>query len=187
LILFGSEAYLQSPLTLDRRTVNTLLNEAVIGIAGPRTAIGNAIALATKRLQKREGQEKVLILLTDGENNEGEISPEQAVQAARQIGLKIYTIGIGGTGAGQISGFFSGRSGVDERTLKSIAESTGGQYFQARNARELSQIYTLIDQLETVEEEVRSLRPIIELYHWPAALALLLGSILFWMRHKWMN
>jgi Ca-activated chloride channel family protein len=185
LILFGSQAYLQSPLTLDRRTVSTLLNEAVIGMAGPRTAIGNAIALAVKRLQKRQGQEKVLILLTDGENTAGNISPEQAAQAAKSIGLKIYTIGIGSTSSGALAGFFSSRSGVDERGLKRIAETTGGRYFQARDTQELAQIYTLIDQLETVEEEVRSLRPVKELYYWPASLALLLACLLFWVRRRW--
>ncbi len=184
LILFGSEAYLQSPLTLDRRTVSTLLDEAVIGIAGPRTAIGNAIALAAKRLQNREGQDKVLILLTDGENTAGNISPGQAVQAAKSIGLKIYTIGIGDTTSGGLAGFFTSRSGVDERGLQNIAETTGGRYFQARNTNELAQIYALIDQLEAVEEEVRSLRPVKELYYWPATLALLLASLLFWIRQR---
>jgi Ca-activated chloride channel family protein len=185
LILFGSEAYLQSPLTLDRRTVSTLLDEAVIGIAGPRTAIGNAIALASKRLQNREGQDKVLILLTDGENTAGNISPGQAVQAAQTIGLKIYTIGIGDTSSGGLAGFFTSRSGVDERGLRNIAETTGGRYFQARNTDELAQIYALIDQLEAVEEEVRSLRPVRELYYWPATLALLLASLFFWIRQRW--
>ncbi len=185
LILFGSQAYLQSPLTLDRRTVSTLLNEAVIGIAGPRTAIGNAIALAVKRLQKRQGQEKVLILLTDGENTAGNISPEQAAQAAESIGLKIYTIGIGSTSSGALASFFSNRSGVDERALQRIAETTGGRYFQARDTQELAQIYALIDQLETVEEEVRSLRPVKELYYWPASLTLVLACFLFWMRQRW--
>jgi len=184
LILFGSEAYLQSPLTLDRRTVGTLLDEAVIGIAGPRTAIGNAIALAVKRLQNRQGQDKVLILLTDGENNAGNIAPQQALQAANKIGLKIYTIGIGATAAGQ-AGFFSRRSGVDERALQDIASQTNGQYFRARNTDELAQIYSLIDQLETVEEEVRSLRPTRELYFWPASLALLFTGLIFWMRRRW--
>lgn len=185
LILFGSEAYLQSPLTLDRRTVSTLLHEAVIGMAGPRTAIGNAIALAAKRLQTREGHEKVLILLTDGENTAGNISPERAVQAAKSIGLKVYTIGIGATSSGALASFFSSGSSVDERGLQSIASTTGGQYFRARDAHELAQIYTLIDQLETIEEEVRSLRPIRELYYWPASFALFLAGFLLWIRQRW--
>ncbi len=185
LILFGSQAYLQSPLTLDRRTVNTLLNEAVIGMAGPRTAIGNAIALAVKRLQHRQGQDKVLILLTDGENTAGDISPEQAVQAAKSIGLKVYTIGIGAPSSSALSGFFSRRSGVDERSLQQIANATGGRYFQARDTRELANIYSLIDQLETVEEQIHSLRPIKELYFWPGSLALLLWCLLIWIRRQW--
>jgi len=185
LILFGSEAYLQSPLTLDRRTVDTLLSESVIGIAGPRTAIGNAIALAVKRLQKREGQDKVLVLLTDGENTAGNISPEQAVQAAKEIALRVYTIGIGSASSGDLSDFFSSRSGVDEQSLENIAQETGGRYFRARDTRELAQIYALIDQIETVEEEVRSLRPVKELYYWPASLALTLAGTLLWMRRRW--
>lgn len=185
LILFGSQAYLQSPLTLDRRTVHTLLNEAVIGMAGPRTAIGNAIALAVKRLQHRQGQDKVLILLTDGENTSGNISPEQAIQAAKAIGLKVYTIGIGAPSSSALSGFFSSRSGVDEQSLQNIARLTGGRYFQARDTRELSNIYSLIDQLETVEEQIHSLRPFRELYFWPGSIALLLAGILFWMRRQW--
>ena len=185
LILFGSQAYLQSPLTLDRRTVHTLLNEAVIGMAGPRTAIGNAIALAVKRLQNRQGQDKILILLTDGENTAGNISPEQAVQAAKTIGLKVYTIGIGAPSSSVLSGFFSNRSGVDEQSLQKIANVTGGRYFQARDTRELKNIYSLIDQLETVEEQIHSLRPFKELYFWPGSIALFLASILFWMRQRW--
>ena len=185
LILFGSEAYLQSPLTLDRSTVDTLLSEAVIGIAGPRTAIGNAIALAVKRLKNRQGQDKVLILLTDGENTAGIIPPEQAVQLAKEIGLKVYTIGIGAASSSSFTGLFSSRSGVDEQALENIAQATGGRYFRARDTRELTQIYALIDQLETVEEEVRSLRPVKELYHWPASLALILAGLILWMRQRW--
>ena len=185
LILFGSEAYLQAPLTLDRDAVKTLLEEALIGIAGQRTAIGNAIALAAKRLQQREGEDKVLSLLTDGENTAGNISPDQALQAARQTGLKIHTIGIGAPDQGAMGSFFAPRSGVDERALQHIASSTGGRYFLARDAQELARIYTLIDELETVDEEVQTLRPVRELFYWPASLALFVGSLLLWTRERW--
>lgn len=177
LILFGSEAYLQSPLTLDRRTVKTLLNEAFIGMAGEeRTAIGNAIALAVKRLQSRQEGDKVLVLLTDGENNGGNISPEKATELATNMGLKIYTIGIG---SNRSRGFFGGGSGVDERGLQRIAQATGGRFFRARDSRELAKIYALIDELETVEEEVHTLRPVTELFYWPASFAFVLACGLF--------
>ncbi len=185
LILFGTQAYLQSPLTLDRRTVKTLLNEAFIGMAGEeRTAIGNAIALAVKRLQSRKEGDKVLILLTDGENNGGNISPEKATELAAKMGLKVYTIGIG-SNRGRGGFFGGGRSGVDERSLQQIAKATGGRHFRARDSRELAEIYAIIDQLETVEEEVQTLRPVTELFYWPASLAFALGSILLGLRMRW--
>ncbi len=185
LILFGTEAYLQSPLTLDRRTVKTLLYEAFIGMAGEeRTAIGNAIALAVKRLQSRQDGDKVLILLTDGENNGGNISPEKATDMAVKMGLKVYTIGIG-SNRGRGGFFGGGRSGVDERSLQQIAKATGGRYFRARDSGELAKIYAIIDQLEAVEEEVQTLRPVTELFHWPAGLAFALGGVVIGLRLRW--
>jgi Ca-activated chloride channel family protein len=177
LILFGSEAYLQSPLTLDRRSVKTLLDEAVIGIAGIQTAIGNAIALAVKRFSDREQSNKVLILLTDGKNTAGNISPAQATRMAKSTNLKVYTIAIGSEGLSGFNSFLRGAA-VDERTLEQIAEITAGRYFRARNTEELEQIYALIDELEETDEDAQTLRPVKELFHWPGALALLLVLIL---------
>lgn len=181
LILFGSEAYLQSPLTLDRRSVNTLLEEAIIGIAGNQTAIGNAIALAVKRLPDRESGDKVLILLTDGKNTAGTFSPAQATTLAKKTGLKVYTIGIGSERLSGFSGFLRGAT-VDEETLQQIAKATQGRYFRARNSEELEQIYAIIDELEPADEEQQSLRPIKELFHWPAALVFLLVLIQLGLR-----
>lgn len=182
LILFGDNAYLQTPLTLDRRTVKTQLYEAFIGLAGGETAIGDAIGLAVKRLQDRAAAGKILILLTDGENTAGEFLPQQTAALAEQTGLKIYTIGIGRESVD----FFGRRSGIDEKTLQAIAAQTGGQYFRAADAQSLAQIYQYIDELEPIAAEVESLRPVIELYFWPGGLAWLLALIVL-MLSSWQS
>jgi len=181
LILFGERAYLQTPLTFDRVTVRTLLEEAVIGLAGKQTAIGDAIGLAIKRLQERPEQNRVLILLTDGANTAGEIQPVKAAELAARKGLKIYTIGIGADRITVRSLF--GRQTInpsrdlDENALTAIAEKTGGRYFRARNSEELAQIYLLLDQLEPVAQEAQLFRPSSELFHWPLGLALMLAAL----------
>ncbi len=172
LILFGSNAYLQTPLTLDHRTVKTQLLESVIGLAGDKTAIGDAIGLAVKRLLERSDGGKILILLTDGDNTAGEFSPQQAAALAQQIELKIYTIGIG---TDYVGTFGIRRSGIDEVTLQEISQQTGGRYFRATDAKSLAQIYKYIDELEPIAQQVESLRPIKELYYWPGAVALLIA------------
>lgn len=174
LILFGSNAYLQTPLTLDRRTVKTQLYESVIGLAGNKTAIGDAIGLAVKRLQKREDGGKILILLTDGDNTAGEFSPERAAELAKQIDLKIYTIGVG---TDYVGVFGTRRSRIDEAALQKISNQTGGQYFRATDAQSLAKIYQYIDALEPVAEEVENLRPIKELYYWPGSIAMTLALL----------
>ena len=181
LILFGRRAYLQTPLTFDLQTVNTLLLESAIGLAGKETAIGDAIGLAIKRLQDSDGS-RVLILLTDGANTAGEIEPLKAAQLAAAQGLKIYTIGIG---ADQMirNSFFGTRrinpsQELDEETLMAIAEQTGGEYFRARDTEQLAQIYQRLDELEPVEVETQTLRPVKSLFMWPLALALLLVMLL---------
>jgi len=188
LILFGSNAYVQAPLSFDRKTVRRLLDEAVIGLAGKATAIGDAIGLATKRLHEGEtaaSNEQVLILLTDGVNTAGAVSPLQAAELAASRGLTIYTIGIGAD-AMMIESFFGSRqvnpsAELDEKTLTDIAEKTGGRYFRAHNSDELQQIYRLIDQLEPVEKDKQAYRPRHSLFIWPLAVALLLacGWMLF--------
>ncbi len=179
LILFGERAYLQAPLTFDRKTVRILLNEALINIAGPKTAIGDAIGLAVKRLRENTG-DKVLILLSDGENTAGVIDPMKAAELAANEGLKIYTIGIGSTSGD--SSFFGmqrgGRSSLDETSLRKIAERTGGLYFRAKDTRTLAQIYAQIDKLEPVASEDRVYRPVQALYFWPLGIALLLTTLL---------
>ncbi len=176
LILFGTRAYLQAPLSLDRKTIDQLLQEAVIGIAGEKTAVGDAIGLALKRLKDREGDEKVLILLTDGSQTAGEIEPLQAAQLATLGGLRIHTIGVGGGGNSQ-GGLFSRRSDLDEPTLRQVSKITGGQFFRAIDAASLQNIYGLIDELEPVVEDTSHLRPITELFYWPLSLALIISLI----------
>lgn len=171
LILFGDRAYQQAPLTFDRKTVKTLLDEAQINMAGKRTAIGDAIGLAVKRLAEVEG-ERVLILLSDGRNTAGEMEPLKAAELAQQAGLKIYTIGVGAEGEDSFFGMSLGGSDLDERTLNQVATQTGGRYFRARDTRELAQIYGEIDKLEPVQTESRQYRPKAELFYWPLAAAL---------------
>ena len=186
LILFGKKAYLQTPLTFDRETVSTLLDESVIGLAGKETAIGDAIGLAVKRLEKEEVNSRVLILLTDGANTAGEIQPLTAAGLAKQYQLKIYTIGIGADEMIVRSIFGSRRvnpsADLDEKTLTAIAEETGGQYFRARNTQELEKIYQILDQLEPVEKETQSFRPTTALYYWPLSFSLLLAAIIIIIR-----
>ncbi|MCL1093133.1 vWA domain-containing protein [Shewanella kaireitica] len=178
LILFADHAYLQSPLTQDRRTVAQYLNEAEIGLVGRQTAIGEAIALGVKRFDQVENSNRVLILLTDGSNNAGSISPEQATDIAAKRGITIYTVGVGAEVMERRTLFGKERVNpsmdLDETQLKQIAEKTGGSYFRARNTEELERIYQEIDKLEPISREQLSYRPQSELFYWPLGLALLL-------------
>lgn len=182
LILFGEQAYLQTPLTFDRKTVAILLNEAQIGLAGKATAIGDAIGIAIKRLQGQKAGSRVLILLTDGRNSPGLFSPIKAAELAAENHLKIYTIGIGADEMIVQTWFgarkFNPSQDLDEKTLTEIAEKTGGKYFRARNTEELNKIYQLLDQLEPVEKDKQYFRPRAELYFWPLALALIIVAFI---------
>jgi len=188
LILFGERAYLQVPLTLDRETVSALLLEAFIGLAGEKTAIGDAITLAVKRIHDKgsDGGEQVLILLTDGANTAGAIEPLKAAELAQQIGLKIYTIGIGAEEM-EVSSITGGTRRVnpaadlDEATLTQIAQVTGGRYFRAKDTAGLQEIYRLLDEMVPVAEPESGFRPVTSLYYWPLGgsfvLALFLASM----------
>lgn len=181
LILFGDEAYVQVPLTLDRRTVNTLLDEALIGLAGRQTAIGDAIGLAIKRLRDEPVDNRVLILLTDGANNAGNVDPLKAADLAARDGVRIYTIGVGSDRM-MVEGTFGipqiVASDLDEHTLTAIAEKTGGRYFRATDLATLAQIYDLLDEIEPLSEAEQNWRPVDELYAWPLAAALLLSVLI---------
>ena len=181
LILFGTQAYLQAPLTFDRKTVNILLNEAELGLAGRETAMGDAIGLAIKRLRKEPEKNRVLILLTDGANTAGNVEPLKAADLAAQEKVKIYTIGVGADerviqtpfGSQVVRG-----NDLDEATLKAIAEKTNGKYFRARDVQGLLKIYAILDKLEPVSKDELSYRPITELYYYPLAIALLLSFLI---------
>lgn len=191
LILFADHAYLQTPLTFDRKTIEQMLYESFIGMAGQRaTAIGDAIGLAVKRLKDlpaNQSESRVLILLTDGSNNAG-IDPVTAAKLAKQIGIKIYTIGFGADE--MIVRSFFGRQRVnpsrdlDEKTLKQIAETTGGQYFRARDTKELQTIYITLDQLEPVESDNLTYRPSKALFYWPLSIAFILSVLILLFRHN---
>ena len=185
LILFGERAYLQVPLTLDRDTVRILLLEAEIGLAGEKTAIGDAITLAVRRVheQKDDAGEQVLVLLTDGANTAGEVQPLKAAELAQQVGLRIYTIGIGAETM-DVSSLVGGRRAInpsadlDEDTLTRIAQQTGGRYFRATDTASLQDIYALVDDLEPVEEPESGFRPVKSYYFWPLGIALSLVGLL---------
>lgn len=181
LILFGDQAYLQTPLTFDRKTVKTQLMEAAIGLAGQRTAIGDAIGLAIKRLRDQPEGNRVLVLLTDGANTAGTIAPLKAADIAAQQGVKIYTIGVGADEM-VVQGLFGrqriANTELDEDTLRAIASKTGGRYFRARDTRGLEAVYELLDKLEPVSQDEEVFRPRHELYVWPLAAALLLSLLM---------
>jgi Ca-activated chloride channel family protein len=182
LILFADTAYLQAPLTYDRETVRQLLNESLIGLVGEQTAIGDAIGLATKRFEQREESNKVLVLLTDGQNTAGNITPEQANELAINKGITIYTIGVGADNM-LVQSFFGNRQvnpsqDLDEDMLTKIAQSTGGQYFRARDAQSLAQIYATLDKLEPIARESKQMRPLQALYFYPLYFALLITVLM---------
>jgi len=179
LVLFGSRAYLQTPLTFDTETTATLLEESEIGLAGRETAIGDAIGLAVKRLREDTASDRVLILLTDGANTSGEVQPLQAAEFAAREGLTVYTVGVGADEM-MVQDFFGSRmvnpsADLDEDTLRAIADRTGGVYFRARDAEGLAEIYKILDELEPVESDVEAVRPVDELFYWPMSLAYLVA------------
>jgi len=181
LVLFGTQAYLHVPLTFDRATVAQLLDETAIGLAGPSTAIGDAIGLAVKRLRNNDSEDKVLILITDGANTAGVIEPQRAAELAAAAGLTIHTIGIGADEimVRRLFGTFrvNPSRDLDEKTLRAVAESTQGRYFRARDVAELESIYAEIDKLEPVEQGGEHFRPTTSLFPWPLGFALLLSGI----------
>ena len=186
LVLFGTHAYLQAPLTFDRETVAELLGDAEVGLAGKETAIGDAIGLAVKHLRKQPSEERVLVLLSDGASNAGELEPRFAADLAKQEHVRIYTIGVGADRMAVDTAF--GRRVVDpaedldEETLAAIADTTGGQYFRAKSTEGLLDVYRRIDELEPTDGEAAYLRPTRELFHWPLGLAFGLTALIAVLR-----
>lgn len=182
LILFGTNAYLQTPLTFDRKTVEHMINDASVGLAGQTTSIGDAIGLAIKKLKKLPAQSRVLVLLTDGANNSGVLTPMQAAEIAKDNHIKIYTIGLGAARA-MVQGYWGWQavnpsSDLDEKTLKDIAQQTGGLFFRAKDSQQLQAVYQKIDKLEPVKLKANPYRPITQYYYWPLLVSLLFYFLL---------
>ncbi len=183
LILFGSQAYLQTPLTFDHHSLLMRIEDASVGLAGKTTSIGDALGLAVKRLQAVPAQGRVIILLTDGVNNSGVLAPIKAAELAASEGIKVYTIGLGSNPDSQMArNMFINMNAsmdLDEDTLKEVAKITGGRYFRATDSQSLQSVYQTINQMEVVSQEKQIIRPQHEYYAWPLAMALILYGIWF--------
>jgi len=188
IVVFGEEAFTQSPLTMDKGMLLNLIENMEIGMAGDSTAIGSAIAIGGKRLKDLEAKSKIMILLTDGRNNTGQISPEDAAEAVNAFGVKIYTIGVGGTGPAPFpvqtvfgTRLMNQRVDLDEETLQKVADIGSGRYFRAANSKELAEIYDIIDKAEKTEIKVKEFFHYDELYLYfliPALILLVFEIIL---------
>jgi Ca-activated chloride channel homolog len=182
LVVFATEAYIATPLTLDHDFFLQNLDRLQIGNIDPNaTAIGSALATAMNRLRDLKAKSKILILMTDGENNSGKISPLMAAQAAKALGVKVYTIGIGMQGMAPMPVFSGGQKvgyqqvpvDVDEDTLRKIADTTGGKYYRADSTENFQKIYAEIDKLEKTEATVKKYSHYTELFPWVLAAGLL--------------
>ncbi|MBT1513407.1 VWA domain-containing protein [Bradyrhizobium sp. SRL28] len=172
LILFGTRAYVQVPFTQDLQTVQQLLDQAQVGMAGQQTAIGDTIGLAIKTLEGSSAKQKLLILLTDGNDTASRVPPEHAAEIAQQKGVAIYTIGVGDPAA-------SGENRVDLTVLQSVAATTGGRFFRAEDGAQLQAIYADIDKLAPAKLDTLSWRPKLPLFQWPLGAAVVLGLALW--------
>ncbi len=186
LILFGTHAYLVTPLTYDLDAVKAQLRDVAVGLAGSNTAIGDAIAIAVRRLRKLPESERVLVLLTDGVNNAGSLSPTEAARIARAAGVRIYTIGIGAQQPlmqGPFANIFGNpASGLDATVLKRIARLTGGQFYRATDTRQLAAAYRAINAQEPTQQGRILRRPRTPLYPWPLGAAMLLAMLSLWRK-----
>lgn len=175
IVVFGSQAFVLSPLTLDVGAVHSLVGSIVARMAGDGTAIGDAIGLGVKKLRERPQGSRVMILLTDGENTEGSLPPRLAAQLAAHEGIRIYTIGVGSKGLVPIvedGRMTEQKMEIDEDLLTDIAKMTGGAYFRATDTNALQKIYDRIDKLEKTQAESRSVMIPSPLYRWPLGVAL---------------
>lgn len=172
LVFFGSSAFVQAPFTDDLQVVRQLLDEAQVRMLGPRTVLGDAIGMAIPLFERSEVDERVLIALTDGNDTGSLVPPVRAAEIARDHDVRIFTIAMGDPQA-------AGEQALDEATLRSVAETTGGGYYHAEDRAELEQVYAELDRLTPRLVESQSFRPEHELYHWPLAFALLLSMVYF--------
>jgi Ca-activated chloride channel family protein len=191
MVVFGDEAYTQCPLTLDYDILRSYLDLIEIGIAGEGTAIGNGIATAVKRLENSKAKSQVIVLLTDGRSNAGQVSPMAAAELAKKRGIKIYTISVGTKGNvpfPQDTPFGKKIAYVqldtDDETLKQIATTTGGQFFSASSTEMLTQVYDTIGKLEKSKVEVKEFTEYQELYEEPLYAAIALLLIAWFLRQR---
>ena len=187
LTLFGTEAYTYVPLTTDTKTAAQMLSEIGIGIAGDKTAIGDALGLALKNMKDIPEESKVIVLLSDGSANTG-VLPEKMLEIAQKEGIKIYTIGIG-SAPYTVNTFFGRRqvnpaAGLDEAFLKKVAKQTGGKYFRATNSFDMKNIYDELNRLEPIEKESTLIYPTKELFFYPLFFGLFLGFCAFLFRRE---
>ena len=190
LVVFGSQAYTQLPLTRDYSTISTMLEHLEIGSAGRATAIGDALGISLKRLEDIESRSNIIILLTDGRSNSGEFEPLTATAVAKQKGVKVYTVGVGSRGRVPVPmnhPVFGNRPiyqrvEIDEKTLRAIADETGGLYFRAENMDRLKEIYANIDQMEKTEVKTKIFAEYQDLYRYLLVSAL--GLLAFWILLK---
>ena len=189
LLVFGERAYTLTPMTLDRATVREQLADSVVGLAGRATAIGDAIGLAVKRLRNQPAEQRVpasqvLVLLTDGVNTAGVLTPDKAAELAKAEGVRVHTVAFGGDGGSlSVFGFRlpmpGGGEDIDEAGLQRIAQQTGGRFFRARDTESLAGIYAEIDRLEPIQRPGQAIRPRIERYPWLLLAALVCALLAF--------
>jgi len=172
LIVFGTRAYLQLPFTRDLATARALVDLMDVGMAGPQTALGDSIGLAIRSFEESQVDERLLILLTDGNDTASTMTPVNAADIAALNGVTLFTIGIGNTDA-------TGEDRVDFDTLRTIAERTGGAFFNAEDEQGLAEVYRRIDELNTAEVRTRSWRPRTSLVHWPAGAAVVVALLAY--------
>ncbi|GAB4346236.1 MAG: VWA domain-containing protein [Candidatus Abyssubacteria bacterium] len=191
MVVFGTHAFLQCPITLDHGALLSFLDKAEVGMAGEYTAIGSAIALSASRLKDLPAKQKIIILLTDGINNQGKISPETAAEIAESLGIKVYTIGVGTKGKApfRVNTILGEQLRfeyvpLDEETLRMVAEKTGAEYFRATDTEALEHIYRQIDAMEKTEVKIKEYTEYVELYPWLVFPALALVSLEAVLRHS---
>jgi Ca-activated chloride channel family protein len=172
LIVFGTKAYLQLPFTRDLETAGALVDLMEVGMAGPKTALGDSIGLAINSFENSEVDDRLLILLTDGNDTASKMTPINAADIAKLNGVEIYTIGIGSTEA-------TGEDRVDFDMLAAIAARTGGEFFNAENEAALDAVYRRIDETAAADVRTQSWRPRESLLHWPAGLAVILALLAY--------
>jgi Ca-activated chloride channel family protein len=172
LIAFGDAPYPLVPFTMDHKTVQSMIAETLPGMAGPRTSLGDAIGLAIKMFDKSTVPEKVLIVLTDGNDTASKMPPAKAADIAKTKGVVVHTVGIGDAAA-------TGEDKLDTDTLNRIASKTGGRYFFGEDQTQLAGIYDILDQITPQNQKSMSWRPRVELFQWPLGAAITLLAIFY--------